>query len=130
VVWAADDEIWPGKALAMSLVDTNAAIIGREVLRKIRDQFGIQDQLAWPGPGAQLLSGSRDRRSRGVRGEAPRGFGARQKTSACLGRQPFWPGGPAILDVTGLPCDQGCSPLPFRPGRLPHDCPLVRFPKP
>ena len=41
VEWAADDEIRPGKELAMSLVDTNAAMIGREVLRKIRDQFGI-----------------------------------------------------------------------------------------
>jgi hypothetical protein len=41
VVWAADDEIRPGKELATSLVDPEAAMIGREVLRKIREQFGI-----------------------------------------------------------------------------------------
>ena len=41
VVWAADDEIRPAQELATSLVDTDAAIIGREVLRKIREQFAL-----------------------------------------------------------------------------------------
>jgi len=132
VVWAADDEIWPGKALAMSLVDTNAAIIGREELRKIRDQFGIQDSAGVAGSrGAAPGRGRGTDGPRGVRGEAPRGFGATgRRLRPAWGGRPFWPGGPAIPRSLGLPCDQGCSPLPSRLGLLPPRLPACPLSKP
>jgi len=41
VAWAADDSIVASDDMALSLVDPPSAIIAREMLRKIRDQFGI-----------------------------------------------------------------------------------------
>ena len=41
VVWAADDKVEAEASLARTLADTSSAIIGREVLRKVRQQFRI-----------------------------------------------------------------------------------------
>ncbi len=41
LVWAADDKIEAQANLARTLADTSSAIIGREVLRKVRQQLGI-----------------------------------------------------------------------------------------
>jgi hypothetical protein len=41
VVWAADDKVEAAASLARTLADTSSAIVGREVLRKVRQQFGI-----------------------------------------------------------------------------------------
>ncbi len=41
VVWAAADKIEATEELARTLADTPSAIIGREVLRKVRQQLGI-----------------------------------------------------------------------------------------
>ena len=40
-MWAADDKIEAQANLARTLADTSSAIIGREVLRKVRQQLGI-----------------------------------------------------------------------------------------
>jgi hypothetical protein len=41
VVWAADDKIEAPGSLARTVADTSSAMIGREVLRKVRQQFGL-----------------------------------------------------------------------------------------
>ncbi len=41
LVWAADDKIEAQTNLARTLADTSSAIIGREVLRKVRQQLGL-----------------------------------------------------------------------------------------
>lgn len=41
VVWAADDKVRVVEELAQSLVETPSSIIAREILRKVREQFGI-----------------------------------------------------------------------------------------
>jgi hypothetical protein len=41
VIWAADDTVEAQDELARSLVESPSAIIGREVLRKVRQQLGI-----------------------------------------------------------------------------------------
>ncbi len=41
LVWAADDKIEAQANLARTLADTSSTIIGREVLRKVRQQLGI-----------------------------------------------------------------------------------------
>jgi hypothetical protein len=41
VVWAADDKVVATEDLARSLVDAPSAIMGREILRKVREQLGI-----------------------------------------------------------------------------------------
>jgi hypothetical protein len=41
VVWAAADKIEATEKLARTLADTASVIIGREVLRKVRQQLGI-----------------------------------------------------------------------------------------
>jgi len=41
VVWAVDDKVRATEALAQSLVEAPSSIIAREILRKLREQFGI-----------------------------------------------------------------------------------------
>jgi hypothetical protein len=41
VVWAVDDKVRATEALAQSLVEAPSSIIAREILRKVREQFGI-----------------------------------------------------------------------------------------
>ena len=41
VLWAADDKVQATEDLAVSLVDPPSAIMAREILRKVREQFGI-----------------------------------------------------------------------------------------
>ena len=41
VLWAADDKVRATDDLAVSLVDPPSAIMAREILRKVREQFGI-----------------------------------------------------------------------------------------
>lgn len=40
IVWAADDKVRATEDLAVSLVDTPSEIVAREILRKVREQFG------------------------------------------------------------------------------------------
>ena len=41
VVWAADDKVRASEDLALSLVEPPSSTIAREILRKVREQFGI-----------------------------------------------------------------------------------------
>ena len=41
VVWAADDKVRAAEELAQSLVEAPSSIIAREILKKVREQFGI-----------------------------------------------------------------------------------------